>query len=533
MSMSRFVILCVVNILITLSGSKAQETLFESESVNVLSGKLAARGQGNTVLKLFNVSENGCSAIFRSGQEYEWIEYGKDLEIISRTPLNAKVKALMSPTLGEPTWGLIEHNGQLLYMRVFTDLEGEKNEVSLFKLSHDQSVDPERIVVSTIQGPGFYRNMGYAGPFIKQSPNQSKILIGFKLGDKKSKTGKLAHQFRFVVLDKTLEKLWEHDHWFADPNCSVSIAGYTWQYGVTGDAFHLNDKGEVYTWAKNDKGSGLDYFDRYVIRLMKIQGEEMLFSDVDKPASVDDLKFELDGERFVMVSPYMDGNRLYSSSENSGDYKALGIEMVEWDGKHNSKVVRKKQPFTLEHLSINVRDKVKEKLQKIVEGGDKLLSVNFIRPKLTRFLSDGSFLVIAQHTESIHVFRFDRKWNLIFSTQVPFFHTSGERIAVDVIVKNEKMTMLFNDRIENTPDRDWSKLGPEKFDGSDGQLTLLEFDLKDALKKQHRVPIWLQRKIGGLYQPGELVWNSSDKSIAYYYLQGGHGKQRLIKFSFQ
>jgi hypothetical protein len=210
--MSRFFILSVVNILITLSGSKAQETLFESESLTVLSGKLAPRALGSTVVKLFNITDQGCSAIFRTGEEYEWLEYGKDLEVISKVPLNPKVEALITPKDGEHPWGFFEHNGQLMYLRGFTDYKNKKNEVILFKLSPDQSKDPERIVISTIEGSGFYNNMRYAGLFMKHSSDHTKILISLKLGDTKSKTGDMAHQFRFVVLDNTLEKMWEHDH---------------------------------------------------------------------------------------------------------------------------------------------------------------------------------------------------------------------------------------------------------------------------------------------------------------------------------
>jgi hypothetical protein len=524
----------VVNILITLSGSKAQETLFESESLTVLSGKLAPRALGSTVVKLFNITDQGCSAIFRTGEEYEWLEYGKDLEVISKVPLNPKVEALITPKDGEHPWGFFEHNGQLMYLRGFTDYKNKKNEVILFKLSPDQSKDPERIVISTIEGSGFYNNMRYAGLFMKHSSDHTKILISLKLGDTKSKTGDMAHQFRFVVLDNTLEKMWEHDHWFTDPKSSVNIAGYSWGYGETGDVFHLNNQGDIYTWAKLDRGSELEFFDRYVIRLLKIRDEKMVFADVDKPASVDDVEFELDDNRFVMVSPYAGGNQLYSSWLGSGDYEALGMEIVEWDGKTDSKVIQKKQPFTLNHLTINIKNGAKEQLQKTADKGKKPLSIKFIRTKASKILSDGSFLFIATHTESIHVFRFNREMNLIFSTQVPFFQLpSANGSGFDAIVSNEKMTLLFNDRTENTPDRDWSKFGPDKFSGDDSQLTFMEVDLKDASKRQHRVPVWLQRKIGGLYQPGELVWNSSDKSIAYYYLQGGHGKQRLIKFSFQ
>jgi len=207
-----------------------------------------------------------------------------------------------------------------------------------------------------------------------------------------------------------------------------------------------------------------------------------------------------------------------------------GFEIIEWDGQEESEVIRTKIPFDVKHLSKNVPEREKEKLKKTVAKGKKPLIQYHVKFISVQQLSEGSVLLTVQGEKSIHLFRLNKQRELEFSGQIPICQLGAGAGFTSCIV-GTKLVVFFNDRRENV-NLDWNQHGPEKYTGTESQLSLVELDLYDEGQKQTRKTVWTQKDIGGVFNPFDFYWASKGGTTGYFFLQGSRGKQRMLRFEF-
>jgi len=112
----------------------AQEKIFETDVVTVYSSNLTDRPRGSTVSQVFNIGKDGCSAILKSGEEYEYLVYNEKLEVSERFPLNEGVKALMKSENGNSSHGSVFLGGAMFHLQSITNIGERTNQLILYKI---------------------------------------------------------------------------------------------------------------------------------------------------------------------------------------------------------------------------------------------------------------------------------------------------------------------------------------------------------------------------------------------------------------
>ncbi len=523
----------------------AQQQLLKNGAVSAHSSEFSGKKPGVSTKEVYDIGADGCTALIANEREFKFSfwHFDKDLKVTKETPVHGSIGDITKAQKGENAYGFISFGHQFYYLRGTTDYKAKENKLVLYRIATDPDQQPEAIQLSTIKGEGFYDNMNYSGLSMKKSDDGSKLLIAIKLGHDRSKSGNLSYQFRILVFNQSIEKLWESDIKFSDPAGSVDVGGVGSLYGFSASTFEIGNDGNVFCWADVDRGSDKSDSDRHRLKLYRMDAAGVYTSTVNRPPSVTEVRTAMNANRFMLVAPYTAEGGAPFNLWNNQD-KTGGFEFLDWDGTDASEVRRTKIPLDIEHLSKNETTKQVDKLKKDMNGGKKVISVSRLACTRVHLLEDGSTLITATsgisnaglyrgmldvNINDIHVFRLNAAKELVFSDRVPIYHLASViGSGFESVVEGKKLFLLFNDNPLNVG-RDWSALGPEKFYGSDAQLSLVEMDVYDASKPHIRNGVWTQRDMGAHFKLGATAWNPSNQ-IGYFYLQGAREKQRIVRF---
>ncbi|MCF8277866.1 MAG: hypothetical protein K9J17_14120 [Flavobacteriales bacterium] len=523
----------------------AQQLMLENNGVRVFGSELSDKNPGITTTEVFDITDNGCTALMvNAGREqtFSFWDYDQKLNVTQQTAGNGGIGELIKPQKGENAYGFVCFGHQFYYLRGTTDYKTKENNLVLYRISKDQNVAPEAIQLSTINGEGFYDNMNYSGLTMKKSDDGTKLMIAIKLGHDRSKSGNLSYRFRIIVLSESIEKLWESDIKFSDPAGSIDVGGVGSIYGFSASTFEIGNNGNVFCWAQLDRGKDKSDSDRYKLKLYRMDAEGVYSTTVARPPSVTEVRSTMGNSRMILVAPYTaEGNAPFNLW--NGQDKTGGFEYLDWDGNEGSEVARTKIPLTVEHLSKNATTKQIEDLKK--DASKKPVSKSRLACTQVHLLEDGSIVITATSGISnagiyrgmldpnifdIHVFRLNENKELVFSDRAPIYHLASVKgTGFESVVVGKKLFLLFND-IPLNVGRDWSAEGPEKFYGSNGQLSLIAMDTYDQSKTNERKAVWTQSEMGANFKLGATAWKPGNK-VGYFYLQGAREKNRMVQFN--
>ncbi len=527
----------------------AQQQLFQNDGAKVSCSELSAKKPGVSTKEAYVITNSGCTALItnvKAGSFSFW-GYDEDLQVTEQINAHSDVVEITKARKGENAYGFISFGNQFYYLRGTTDSKKKENQLVLYRVSKDPKVKPEAFVLSTISGNGFYSNMNYSGLSMKKSDDGTKLMVAIKLGHDRSKSGKLSYRFRLIVMDESIEKLWESDVKFSDSAGSVDVGGVGSLYGFSASTFEIGNNGNVFCWADVDRGKEKSEKDRHRLKLFRVDAEGVYSTTVNHPPSVTEVRSTMENNRLVLVAPYLTGGDAPYNLWNGKD-KTGGFEFLDWDGTEGAEVERTKIPLTVEHLSKNATTKQIGKLKKDAANGNKPISKARLVCAQIELLKDGSILITAtsgisnagiyrgmldSDIKDIYVFRLNSDKKLVFSDRVPLYHLASVKSSgFESVVAGKKLFLFFND-IPLNVGRDWSTEGPEKFSGSGGQLSLVEIDVYDQNNTHVRSAVWTQREMGANFKIGATAWNLQSNDIGFFYLQGARDKQRMVRFTLK
>lgn len=501
-----------------------QNIIYESEDLVVTAGNLTDRSPGTTMFRSLSASESGCSILTEQLDGYSILEFDEELNPVDSKPISAQALKLTNKNSGEINEGIFSIGGNAYQLKILTDKKGKSNTVVAYNLTSDKaSIEP--ILLSKLEGDGFYKNFYYAGFDFDISRDGSKFSVAYKLGREKTKSGTV-YTYRIAVFDQNLDPLWERDFDFKDSKGTVDIGLMSWSYDNNAAPFRLANDGTVFCWARIDKVGDYSGINRFMLKLYKMDNETFTSTKFNKPLSKTTWNIRYVEGKILLMCPFHVDSKSIIYGDND-ELEAGGFEIFEWDGEEDSEVVRKQIPLTLEHMYKNVPDKRKETYKKKVDKGEKL-SIRSIYVMDVDVLEDGSIVFVAQtvyQRKTLHVFKLNPEFQVEDSYQVPFDSPS----YVYRIRKN-KLHFLFMDREVNYT-RDWNKEEPDNSYGQDGPLSIVTIDLESEAP-QTRTMIWNSEEFGGPLSPS-MFFNSDESGVAYAYIQGGQAKQRFAKFKFK
>ncbi len=510
-----YAVVCCLLLLLSVHNSWSQEVLAENNNIKVSAHGYNDDREGGDE-SIFMVHSNGVITIqpMRGGSRiYRF--YDGDLNLAETKEL-AEDKILPNAItlrrtfkLGDKIYGLGEKTTE------------QNNEVYLleFDLNKFQFKSDYR-TISSISGPGYFKNFLNAFMDVRISNDESKVLISHKLPER---DGFLS--FRLITLDGNLSLIEEHDIEFENRGGIFFPKGSSWTvfggvpyaFGTGGSApFKIDNEGVIYTFGHikgDDENWSHCIIENGRVRYLKIEESEnfnLYGMSIRQPTHLPEVWF---------FAKYKDSKKQETgfmiqklSSHGAGEPIYLN-----WDNQILGEYLQKPQKKI---------DKTNAKGKQYEPENTNLISWHLLEDKTMLFVFERNYSVTSYDSKgrarttyfsmNLLLTRIDEDGHILESTVIKKSQASGSSSLQSsfVFLENGMLNIVFNDHFSNIAPN-WDGIKPARFSGTDNPVALVQvdpFDFNFAI----RTHMWTTKDNKGLpiapnihgfydFQPGKYV----------------------------
>lgn len=514
-----------------------QKKVSKAKHADVYVSKKSKRKPGQTISEFTKIEDDSYEIKLRSKGEFEYVTYDDELNVVDkRTEKQPKKKE--GKDYGKADIMRFDFGGTRYHLMGTTERDAKRNVFTIREIDEDgeEVGSPEEL--GQLNGEEYYFIIENAKLDYWISNDESKLLISYKLPEKRDQDRVKYRRYRYMVFDTELNLLWEKVVDFKHKDGRVSYGGNA----------RIDNNGDVFCYGAVDRGRKFKKDERFGINLYYFT------EDSEESRRVNGIRLGgvtadvIDGEYTLFCTYGVDGFTFLWFGSPGGEEGFLSLR---WNGEdEHPKVV--KTPFGADHVTINQPSKERKKWKAKEKKGK---SVNVPRLVIDEVIlqEDGGYMVLAQeqfvvvttsrsgrtstkyYNLDIHVFELNSDFGISWSTIIPCYQRMGSTDHSGYVYKQigRKLYFIFNDNYRNL-EKDWNPTKrPNVFSGGEHPTTLVVVDMdEDSNQRLKRELLWKAKSVGGSFRP-RLYESPDDKKFGLVYIQGGKLKQSLLRIDFK
>ena len=514
----------------------AQKLVSKSKNAEAYAGKVTKRKPGETIDEFISMTKDEFKIKLRSKDTYEFVTYDSDLnQIDSRTEQIVEKK---KKDYGKADWYIFEFGESRYLLKGITDRDNEQNVFNITEIDENDDEVASPIELATIKGKEYYYVIENADLDYDFSDDGSKLMVSFKLPELRDKDNIKYKRYQYFVFNEDMQLEWSKV-------VDFKHKGGRNQYG---GAARVSNDGEIYGWARVDRGRSYKKQERWSLDLYRFNKDEEASTTI-KGVDPNGITTDIRDGVYSLFSTYSVRGFVLFGFGNPGGH--IGFLSVKWNGGDREKPQVLKTAFGAEHASKNQPTKERKK-HKAREKKDKDIYIPHLVVDEVILLEDGSHLVIAQEKFSvtttsksgftrtkyynldIHIFGLDSEFRIQWSNIIPCYQLMGSTVHSGYVRKliGDKLYFVFNDNYRNL-EKEWNTTKkPNRFSGGDHPTSIVTLDLTDPEAKQKRELLWKSKSVGGSFRT-DLYYSPDDLTSGLVYIQGGKLKQGLVRIDYQ
>lgn len=516
--------------------AEAQKKISKATTADAFVGKKFDRKPGQTIDWFESMEEGAYKLRLRSKGQYDIVTFNDLLEPVNtETVEDAKNGEAKKYELSD--WYIFTFADKRLLLKATTDRDAKKNFFTITKLDEQEKESGPAVDLAIID-KDYYYVIENAKMDYEVSDDGSKLLVYFKLPEKRNQRNVKVIRYQYIVLDKDLQPISDRVEEFEATDGVVQYNGNA----------QFNDEGHVYCYANVDRGRRYKKQDRFSVLMYAIGPKKTISVRADKVRATGVTTDLANGRYRLFFTTGVSGFMFMGIGSPGGE---TGFATITWTGEKRDKPVVKLEPFTAEHAGKNQPAKVGRKQAKREKKG-KPVVIPYLEMEHVIRMNDGSYLVLAQqqfievrtrqnstisrtiyHFLNIHAFGFSADHELQWSTVVPVYQRgySPEGMGFAYKTHNDQLYLIFNDNFRNL-EKEWhTGKKPYKYTGFKSPVSIVRVDMKNADAPQKREQLWSSAAVGGMFRP-EMFYSESGSTTGLTYIQGGKLSQTLVKIDF-
>ncbi|MBL4587249.1 MAG: hypothetical protein JKX84_09375 [Flavobacteriales bacterium] len=534
--MNTFRLLSIAALLLTANMTLlAQKKVSKSKNIEVYSSKKGKRKAGETIDEFISIEDGKYTLRMRSKGMHEYVTYNSELEV--EETKKKTIEIIKKKDYGLADWRTVQFAGSNYLIKATTDRDKKLNIFTLTELDEERDEIGPVTELDRIKGDRYYRIIENAYLDYMVSDDESKLMVMFKLPEKRDKDRVKYKLYRYVVFDEDLNIIWNRVFEYKHEGGRVKYGG----------SARVGDNGDVFCWASMDRGRGYKKDERFGVNLYRLNEDETAKVQI-KALERDGITSFLHNGIYNLTSTYSKYGWKFLFWGGKGG--KVGFLDIKWNGGDGESPEVKKSPFGAEHIIKNQPKKERKKWKKREKKG-KPVYVPHLYTDYIIELEDGGTVILAQeqyavtttskngHTRTkyynldIHAFGMSADNDIQWSTIVPLYQKMGSTIGSGYAYKilGDKLYLIFNDNFRNL-EREWNtSIKPNRFSGGSSPVSVVTIDMTDPDAKQKRELAWKSKTVGGLFRT-EMFYSPYDNPIGLVYIQGGRLSERLLKIDF-
>lgn len=369
----------------------------------------------------------------------------------------------------------------------------------------------------------------------KKSRNESNILVYYNLPYEKKEKEK----FGFIVLDKSLNKVWEK---------KITLPYLEELFEI--DRFKVDNDGNVYILGKRfyekrkTERKGKVNYEIIVLRYDKESDEMKEYPIRLKGKRLNDIQIEINNNQDLICAGF------YS---NQGTHQVSGSFFLRIDGNSTEIITENHKPFSFELLTQGLTEKKAKKVAKNKEKGKEIGLYEYDLDELI-VRDDGGVVLIGEqyyvtvtthtsrdpngntrtyttyhyHYNNIIVVNINPDGSIAWSKQIQkkqsTTNDSGYSSSYDMAIIKDKLYFTFNDNIKNVGLKNSNQLYYYNKSKKKSVAVIVEMDLSG--NQTPRKALFTAKEVEILIQPKLCEQISKNEIILY---GSGKKKQRFAK----
>lgn len=397
---------------------------------------------------------------------------------------------------------------------------GEANKFTLSKFSLNGDFIEKREISSLHENT--YKVVKYSFLNYVISPDQSKILLYYKLPETRAPEGHLVQHFRFMVFDDKMNLIWEKDQAYDHHNDKSMVGNHEWLvHHHPSPPFFLSNTGAVISWTNNREKKEFNSTSIYIT-----QADETLVRKIDHLSS-DHFKIMNEGSNIYLINFMND----VVGRKNEASRKVIGISLITLNPQLNYEAFVDYFPFEAAYFQKNIYSKIsKTALEE--EQNNKNVSIMDLVMMDVQIMEDESLLISG--TQKIKILRqqksgayFTTYFNqnlLLFNVKpntgiqwnynIPFIQKDNVDMGAIMKIHKNKIYVMFNDNIQHFSPT-WDNTSNLRYTGKNNEIALVVVDPENLENAQKRINIG-NKKEHGFILP-EFYFSEKDQSWGYFF----------------
>lgn len=368
------------------------------------------------------------------------------------------------------------------------------------------------------------------------SPDQSKILLYYKLPETRAPEGHLVQHFRFMVLDEQMNVLWEKDQAYDHHNDKSMVGNHEWLIkNHTYPPFFLSNTGAVISWTNDRRKKEFDNTSIYIT-----QPHETIVRKINNISS-DHFKIISEGQNIYLINFMND----VVGRKNEASRRVIGISLITLNSQLNYEAFVDYFPFQASYFQKNIYSKIsKTSLEE--EENNKNVSIMDLVMMDVQILEDQSLLISG--TQKIKILREQKSgaysttyFNqnlLLFSVKpntgiqwnynIPFIQKQNVDMGAIMKIYKNKIYVMFNDNIKHFSST-WDNTSNLRYTGKNNEIALVVVDPEDLESPQNRINIGSKKEHGFIIP--NFYFSEKDQNYGYFfYFNKLASKIKLTRF---
>ncbi|MCB0754176.1 MAG: hypothetical protein KDB98_01185 [Flavobacteriales bacterium] len=517
--------------------AQAQKSIDKSKNADVFMSKKSNRKRGQTINKFTKVEDDKYEIELTSKDEYEYVTYDSELNVVD-TRTEKKPEPKKAKDYGKADW-MKFYFGDRRYLLLGTTERDKKQNVFTIREIDEESEEvsqPEEL--GQLNGEDYYFIIENADLDYWISDDESKLLISYKLPEKRDNDRVKYRRYRYMVFDRDLNLLWEKEVDFKHKNGRVSYGGNA----------RISNDGHIFCYGTVDRGRGFKKDERFGVNLYHISEDDVQSTRINGVELSGVTADIVNGEYTIFCTYGVRGFTFLWFGNPGGE---IGFLSLRWGGDEDESPKVVKTPFGADHVSKNQPTKERKKWASREKKGKSVYVPRLVIDEVI-LQEDGSYLVLAQeqfivvttyksgrtstkyYNLDIHVFGLNSDFGISWSSIIPCYQIMGTTVHSGYVYKQigNKLYFVFNDNYRNL-EKEWNTTKkPNRFSGGEHPTSMVVVDMDAPDEKQRRELLWKEKTVGGSFRP-ELYHSPDDKNFGLVYIQGGKLKQSLLRIDFK